>query len=127
LEHGLFFDGNTKKIAWVIQTGEVIIEESRIHAEIYLDKISNQQSKFVALHVAIFWGIGTFIFKNKDIVKISIDDSEIMEYLISNKKNSDEFIERRRFFIQQLIDQRKLDIKLKLIDSNQNLASKNIL
>jgi hypothetical protein len=34
LEHGLFFDGNTKKIAWVIQTGEVIIEESRIHAEI---------------------------------------------------------------------------------------------
>jgi hypothetical protein len=77
--------------------------------------------------VAIFWGIGTFNFKNNDIVKISIDDFEILEYLISNKKNSDEFIERRRFFIQQLIDQRKLDIKLKLIDSNQNLASKNIL
>ena len=74
MEHVLFFDGNTKRISWVIQTNNSVIEQKREHAEIYLDKVTNQQSKYIGLHVGLFWGIGMFIIKNQDIVKVAIDD-----------------------------------------------------
>jgi hypothetical protein len=75
LEHVLFFDGNTKRISWAIQTDNSVIEQKREHADIYLDKVTNQQSKYMGLHVGLFWGIGIFIIKNQDVVKIAIDDT----------------------------------------------------
>jgi hypothetical protein len=111
LEHILFFDGNSKTISWIIQTDNSTVEQKRDHAEIYLDKVTNQQSKYIGLHVGLFWGIGTFIIKNEDIVKITTDDKTVFEHLISNQKSDDEFIEKRTFFIRQLINQRKLKIK----------------
>jgi len=126
LEHILFFDGDSKRISWVIQTDNSIAEQKREHAEIYLDKVTNQQSKYIGLHIGIFWGIGTFIIKNEDIVKITTDDKTIYDHLISNQKSNDEFIEKRTFFIRQLIEQRKLKIKYDLVESNRNLAAKKI-
>ena len=126
MEHVLFFDGNSKRISWVIQTEESIVEQKREHAEIYLDKVTNQQSKYIGLHVGIFWGIGTFIIKNEDIVKITTDDKLVFEHLISNQKSNNEFIEKRTSFIRQLINQRKLKIKYELVESDKNLAAKKI-
>ena len=126
MEHILFFDGDSKRISWVIQTDNSIVEQKREHAEIYLDKVTNQQSKYIGLHIGIFWGIGTFIIKNEDIVKITTDDKTIYDHLISNQKSNDEFIEKRTFFIRQLIEQRKLKIKYDLVESNRNLAAKKI-
>ncbi|PIN82547.1 MAG: hypothetical protein COW26_03700 [Nitrosopumilales archaeon CG15_BIG_FIL_POST_REV_8_21_14_020_33_23] len=126
MEHILFFDGDSKRISWVIQTDNSIVEQKREHAEIYLDKVTNQQSKYIGLHIGIFWGIGTFIIKNEDIVKITTDDKTVYDHLISNHKSNDEFIEKRTFFIRQLIEQRKLKIKYELVESNRNLAAKKI-
>jgi len=124
LEHILFFDGNSKSISWVIQTDNSIVEQKREHAEIYLDKVTDQQSKYIGLHIGIFWGIGTFIIKNEDIVIITTDDKTVFEHLFSNQKSDDKFIEKRTFFIRQLIEQRKLKIKYDLVTSEKNLAAK---
>ncbi len=87
MEHVLFFDGNTKRISWVIQTNNSVIEQKREHAKIYLDKVTNQQSKYIGLHVGLFWGIGIFIIKDQDIVKVAIDDNSIFEHLSINQKS----------------------------------------
>ena len=126
MEHVLFFDGNTKRISWVIQTNNSVIEQKREHVDIYLDKITNQQSKYIGLHVGLFWGIGTFIIKNQDIVKVAIDDNSIFEHLSTNQKSHDEFIEKRTYFIRQLIEQRKLKVHYELITADKNLAAKKI-
>jgi hypothetical protein len=126
LEHVLFFDGNTKRISWVIQTNNSVIEQKREHADIYLDKVTEQQSKYIGLHVGLFWGIGTFIIKNEDIVKITTDDKTVFEHLISNQKSNDIFIEKRTCFIRQLIEQRKLKVHYELIAADKNLAAKKI-
>ena len=126
MEHVLFFDGNTKRISWTIKTNNSIIEQKREHADIYLDKVTIQQSKYIGLHVGLFWGIGTFIIKNHDIVKVAIDDNSIFEHLTTNQKSNDEFIEKRIHFIRQLIKQRKLNIQYQLITSDKNLATRKI-
>ena len=126
MEHVLFFDGNTKRISWVIQTDNSVIEQKREHADIYLDKVTNQQSKYMGLHVGLFWGIGTFIIKNQDVVKVAIDDNSIFEHLSTNQKSHDEFIEKRTCFIRQLIEQRKLKVHYELIAADKNLAAKKI-
>ena len=126
MEHVLFFDGNTKRISWVIQTNNSVIEQKREHAEIYLDEVTNQQSKYIGLHVGLFWGIGMFIIKNQDIVKVAIDDNSIFEHLSTNQKSHDEFIEKRTCFIKQLIEQRKLKVHYELISADKNLAAKKI-
>ena len=126
MEHVLFFDGNTKRISWVIQTNNSVIEQKREHVDIYLDKITNQQSKYIGLHVGLFWGIGIFIIKNQDVVKVAIDDNSIFEHLSTNQKSHDEFIEKRTYFIRQLIEQRKLKVHYELITADKNLAAKKI-
>ena len=126
MEHVLFFDGNTKRISWIIQSNNSIIEQKREHVDIYLDKVTKRQSKYVGLHVGLFWGIGTFIIKNQDIVKIEIDDKIMFEHLSTDQKSHDGFIEKRTYFIKQLIEQRKLKIRFELIPQDKNLAAKKI-
>lgn len=120
MQHYFWFDGNKKKIAWVIQTNESIVEQSRDHVEIYLDIVTILQSKLIALHVGLFWGIGRFIIKNKDRVSIKTTDKTIFDYLSRNEKSLNEFIQKRIFFIRQLIEQRKLKINLELINEKEN-------
>ena len=124
MDHIFYSDGNVKKISWAIQTNNSIIEQSREHAEIYRNKISELQSKYVALHIGLFWGIGVFIIKNKDIIKIKLDKKTMFDQLNTDLKIEDEFIVNRIKFIKQLTIQRKLKIKFELIQQKDNLANK---
>ena len=127
MDHIFYSDGNAKKVSWLIQTNDSIVDQSREHVDIYKDKISNIQSKYVALHIGLFWGIGVFVIKNEDHLKIKLDDKIMFEQLTANLKIKDEFIQNRIKFINQLIAQRKLKIEFELILQKDNLANKIIV
>ena len=124
MKHVFYCDGNQKKIAWVIQTDGNAIEQLRDHADIYLDKITDEQSRFIALHVGVFWGIGRFIIKNNDTVSIMMDSKSMFDHLNGDKQSDDSFIQNRSVFISQIVEQRKLNIECQLIDAKDNLAHK---
>lgn len=124
MNHIFYSDGNAKKVSWGIQTDGVIVEQSREHVEIYKNKISNLQSKYVALHIGLFWGIGVFKIKNEDVVKIKLDEKIMFDQLSTDLKIEDEFIVNRIKFIKQLTIQRKLKIQFDLIKQDENLANK---
>jgi len=124
LEHALFFDGNVKRISWVIQNKDSQITQFREHEEIYLDKVNLEQSKYVALHVGLFWGIGTFTIKNNDTIKIMIDSKSMYENLANNLGTYDQFINSKKDYIKKLIEQRKLKVSYQIIDSKENSATK---
>ena len=127
MDHIFYSDGNAKKVSWLIQTNDSIIDQNREHVDIYKDKISNIQSKYVALHIGLFWGLGVFVIKNEDHLKIKLDDKIMFEQLTANLKIKDEFIQNRIKFINQLIAQRKLKIEFELISQKDNLANKIIV
>ncbi|WP_299292131.1 hypothetical protein [Nitrosopumilus sp.] len=122
MQHVFYADGNSTKISWLIDTNGKLSSQQREHAQLYYDKVSDIQSKFIALHVGLFWAIGTFIIKNKDSVEIILDQKEMFDHLSSNKTIDDEFIKKRTGFINQLINQRKLEIKYTLDTEERNLA-----
>ena len=122
MHHIFYSDGNTKKISWVVKTNNVISKEYRDHVDIYNNKVTNVQSKYIALHVGLFWTIGVFIIKNEDTVKIKLDEKIMYEHFKSNVKPEDDLIKKRIQFIKQLVKQRKLKIKFEIIEQNQNLA-----
>ena len=124
MHHIFYSDGNAKEISWIFQTNDSILKQNRKHADIYKDKVTNIQSKYIALHVGLFWGIGVFIIKNEDSVKIKLDEKIIYDQFTPNSKIEDEFIEKRMQFIRQLIEQRKLKIEFEIITSDKNLAKK---
>ena len=126
MHHVFYLDGNAQKISWVIQTEDSFSEQSREHVEIYKDKISNLQSKYIALHIGLFWGIGVFIIKNEDHIKIKLDDKKMFEQLTSNVDIKDEFCQNKIKFIKQLISQRKLEIEFELISQESNLSKKTL-
>jgi len=124
MEHILYSDGNTKRICWTIKTQDTIKEQFREHAEIFLDIVTDLQSKYIALHVGLFWSIGVFIIKNGDTVKIMLDSDEMLAHLSSDDKSQDAFAENKKGFINQLASQRNLKLQYEKIDPTQNLASK---
>ena len=119
-----WFDGNPKGISWAIQTEDSLVEQRRDHADIFLDKVTSEQSRYIALHVGLFWGIGTFIVKNKDEIDVNIDSKSMYEHLTRNNSNQDSFIETRTGFIKKLIEQRILKINYQLIETKENFAVK---
>jgi hypothetical protein len=124
LERILYLDGNLRKISWVIQTNQSIISQNRKHTENYKDKITKIQSKYVALHVALFWGIGTFNIKNEDSIKIKLDEEIIYQQLKMKIPIQDEFIKNKIKFIENFIKQRKLKVRFEKINFEKNLATK---
>jgi len=126
MQHTFYSDGNKRKISWVIKTEDKIVKQTRKHADIYIDKITDLHSKYIALHVGIFWCIGVFIIKNEDTVKIILDSKEMFDHLKSKTQSPDKFIESRVYFINQLINQRKLEIVFEYIESKNNIAKKLI-
>ena len=124
MEHILYSDGNLEKISWVIQTNKSFISQTRIQTENYKNKITKIQSKYVALHVALFWGIGTFNIKNEDFIKIELDEKIMHEQLKMKIITQDEFIKNKIGFIQSFIKQRKLKVEFEIINSKNNLAEK---
>lgn len=99
-------------------------EQFRDHADIYLDKVTNLQSKYIALHVGLFWGIGVFIIKNGDTIKIMLDSDEMIYHLSSNNLSNDNLIEQKKKFIQQLADQRSLQFEFEKIEQSENISTK---
>ena len=120
----MFSDGNQKRISWVIQSNDSTEEEKREHVDEYLDKVTDEQSKYIALHVGIFWGIGRFIIQNEDTINVMLNSKSMYKHLTEDGKSSDEFIEKRTWFLKDLISKRKLDIKYHLIVSQDDLATK---
>jgi len=126
LNHIFYSDGNAQKITWVIQNEDSSFIENREHVDMYKDRVTNIQSKYVALHVGLFWGIGTFIIKNEDTVKIKLDEKIMFDQFTTNLKIDDSFIQKRLKFIRQLTDQRKLKIEFEIISQDENIAKNNI-
>jgi hypothetical protein len=124
LNHILYLDGNFNNISWVIQTDESIASQNREHTKIYKNKLTQIQSKYVALHIALFWGIGTFIIKNNDEIKIKLDEKIMYDQLKINTIIQDEFIKNRIQFIKSFIKQRKLKVEFQIINSKNNIAKK---
>jgi len=126
LNHIFYSDGNAQKITWIIQNEDSSFIENREHVDMYKDRVTNMQSKYVALHVGLFWGIGTFIIKNEDTVKIKLDERIMFDQFTTDLKIDDSFIQKRLKFIRQLIDQRKLKIEFEIISQDENIAKNNI-
>ncbi len=126
MEHTFFFDGNSKGIAWVIQTNDSLVEQKRENADIFLNKVTIHHSKYIAMHVGLFWEIGKFIIKNEDNLTIKIDNNTMFDQLSGNENSLDNFIKTRAQFISHLIDERKLKINYELVLSENNIASKLI-
>ena len=124
MEHRLYSDGNQKKISWIIQTGESTEQEERIHVDEYIDKVTDEQSKYITLHVGIFWGIGRFVIQNEDTVNVMLDSKTMFKHLTKEVENSDEFIEKRTWYLNELIAQRKLNVIYHLIEPKEDLATK---
>ncbi len=124
MEHTYFFDGDQKKISWTIENIQSRSEESRVHAEYFYNIVTQEQSRYIALHVGIFWSIGRYIIKNGDVIKVMLDQRSMFDRLAQNKPTDDVFIEKRIVFIDQIIKQRDLDVKYQLIDPNENKATK---
>jgi hypothetical protein len=127
MEHTYYFDGDQKKISWIIENAQTRSEENRMHAEYFYNQVTIEQSKYIALHVGIFWGIGRFIIKNKDTVKVMLDLKSMFDRLAKTKLTDDTFIERRMRFVDQIIQQQDLDVKYQIIDPAKNKASKLLL
>jgi len=124
LHHIFYLDGNAQMASWVIRTEDSIFEQSREHVKVYRDKISNLQSKYIALHIGLFWAIGVFIIKNEDHIKIKLDDKKMFDQLTSNEEIKDEFCKNKVKFTKQLISQRKLEIEFEFIQQENNLSKK---
>ena len=123
MEHVFFCDGNQKRISWIIQSDDSKVEQFREQAEIYLDKVSILQSKYIALHAGIFWCVGRFIIKNGDTIKVMLESKPMYEHLTGGT-SSDSFIDTRTGFLNQLIQQRKLAVRYELIEPEKNIATR---
>ena len=78
----------------------------------------------MALHVALFWGIGTFNIKNEDSIKIKLDEEIMYQQLKMKIPIQDEFIKNKIKFIENFIKQRKLKVEFEIINFEKNLAAK---
>ena len=131
MEHEIFFDGNTKEYSWSIKTGNNIADQIRKHPPAFrsggkLNITNNEESKFVALHVGIYWGLGVNIIKDNDVVNVMCD-SEIMFGIMTKEEKSDnEIINDKVHFINQLTNLRKLKINYQFIESEKNIATRHL-
>jgi hypothetical protein len=131
MEHELFFDGTTEKYTWSIKTGNSVVDQTRVHPPAYLsggklDVSNTEESKFIALHVGIYWGLGVFIIKDYDVVNVMCDSNEMYEILIKKIVTDSQLINDKIYFINQLTNHRNLKIKYQFIESEKNLAAKNL-
>jgi len=131
MEHELFFDGNLEEYSWSIKTGKAIINQIREHPPAYLsggklDIKTNEESKFVALHVGIYWGLGVFIIKDFDKVHVMCDSKEMYEILIQQRKTLDRLIDDKIHFINQLVGHRNLKLEYHLMDPTKNIATEHL-
>ena len=131
MEHEIFFDGNTKEYSWSIKTENNIAEQIRKHPPAFrsggkLNITNNEESKFVALHVGIYWGLGVNIIKDSDVVNVMCDSEIMFGIMTKGEKNDNEIINDKVYFINQLTNLRKLKINYKFIESRRNIATRHL-
>jgi len=131
MKHDLFFDGNVKEYSWTIRTGEKLAEQIRTHPPAYLsggkiDVKDTEESKFVALHVGIYWGLGVYIIKNDDQVNVMCDSKMMFEIFTEGKKSDSQIIKDKIYFINQLAEHRKLKMNFQLINTKENLSTRHL-
>jgi len=131
LKHELFFDGNLKEYSWSIKTGKEVVNQIREHPPAYLSggKLeikNNEESRFVALHVGIYWGLGVFIIKDFDKIHVMCDSKEMYEILIQQYKTKNQIIDDKIHFINQLVGHRNLKLEYHLISQTKNIAAKHL-
>jgi len=128
LEHELFFDGNLKEYSWSIKTGKEVVNQIREHPPAYLsggklENKNNEESRFVALHVGIYWGLGVFIIKDFDKIHVMCDSKEMYEILIQQYKTENQIIDDKIHFINQLVGHRNLKLEYRLINPTNNIST----
>ena len=131
MEHELFFDGNLKEYSWSIKTGKEIKNQIREHPAAYLsggklDIKNKEESRFVALHVGIYWGLGVFIIKDFDKINVMCDSKEMYKILIQRHKTLNQIIDDKIYFINQLVSHRNLKLEYRLIELTKNIATKHL-
>jgi len=131
MEHELFFDGNLKEYSWSIKTEKEIINQIREHPPAYLsggklDIKNKEESRFVALHVGIYWGLGVFIIKDFDKINIMCDSKEMYKILIQQHKTLNQIIDDKIYFINQLVGHRNLKLEYCLIEPTKNIATEHL-
>ncbi|AJM92219.1 MULTISPECIES: hypothetical protein [Nitrosopumilus] len=124
MEHVFYFDGNDEKISWIIETGDSTAKQEREHVQMYKNKVTDLQSKYIAFHVGLFWAIGVFIIKDMDHIKVKCNEKIMFDHFKLNQEINDEFIKKRMQFIKQLITQRKLKMEFEVIESQKNIKGK---
>jgi len=131
MEHDLFLDGNIKEYTWTIKTGEKLAEQIREHPPAYmsggkLDVRAIEESKFIALHIGIYWGLGVFIIKDYDQVNVKCDSKLMYEIFTDEITSDNQIIKDKVHFINQLTAQRNLEMKFQLIDPEENLSTRHL-
>ena len=131
MEHDIFFDGNVKEYSWSIKTNDKVADQIREHPPAFrsggkLDIKNNEESRFVALHVGIYWGLGVNIIKDNDVVNVMCDSKIMFEIMTGSGKIDNDIINDKVYFINQLTNLRKLKLNYQLIESKENIASKHL-
>ena len=131
MEHDIFFDGNVKEYSWSIKTNDKVADQIREHPPAFrsggkLDIKNNEESRFVALHVGIYWGIGVNIIKDNDVINVMCDSKIMFEIMTGAEKIDNDIINDKVYFINQLTNLRKLKLNYQLIESKENIATKHL-
>ena len=131
MKHDLFIDGTVKEYSWSIKTGNEVVNQDREHPPAYLSggklEIKNkEESRFVALHVGIYWGLGVFIIKDFDKIHVMCDSKEMYEILIQKYKTENQIINDKIHFINQLVGHRNLKLEYHLINPTKNIVTEHL-
>ena len=131
MEHDIFFDGNVKEYSWSIKTNDKVADQIREHPPAFrsggkLDIKNNEESRFVALHVGIYWGLGVNIIKDNDVINVMCDSKIMFEIITGAEKIDNDIINDKVYFINQLTNLRKLKLNYQLIESKENIATKHL-
>lgn len=131
MEHDIFFDGNVKEYSWSIKTGDKIADQIREHPPAFrsggkLNIKNDEESRFVALHIGIYWGLGVNIIKDNDELNIMCDSDIMFGIMTKDEKSDNQIINDKVYFINQLTNLRRLKINYQLIKSEKNIATKHL-
>jgi hypothetical protein len=131
MEHDIFFDGNVKEYSWSIKTGDKIANQIREHPPAFrsggkLDIKNDDESRFVALHVGIYWGLGVNIIKDNDKVNVMCDSRFMFEIMTKDEESDNQIIKDKVYFINQLTNFRNLKINYQFIESKKNIATRHL-
>ena len=131
MEHDLFFNGTVKKYSWSIRTGSEIVNQIRPHPPAYLsggklDIKNDIESKFIALHIGIYWGLGVFIIKDNDTVNVMCTSDDMYQILSHTSSTDYQIINDKVHFVEQLTNHRNLKINYQITQQENNLATKQL-